>query len=133
MVSEKGVKKGGVRKTVKKNQKKRRADYEFPYLEPSVALISRKEETEDVASYMNKLPKEAKEWMNQFMKEEVNADLRNARFNLEKSDTKKIYDRNNARNRCDPRQNNVFVDQVPDLNALEQLLHPEEPNEEEFI
>lgn len=63
-------KRGGVRKKANGKQKRaRRSDFEFPALEPSVALHSRRSEVEDVASYAHKLNHEEKAWLNQFMKE----------------------------------------------------------------
>lgn len=59
-----------MRKKASANQKNpRRSDFEYPSLEPSVALHSRRQEVEDVASYAHKLSPEEKAWMNQFMKE----------------------------------------------------------------
>lgn len=83
-----------------KQRKLRRSDFDYPYLEPSVALLKRKEEVEDVASYIHNCPPEAKEWMNQYMKEYNDADLTDAKFHISKEDRKKCFDKNNARNRC---------------------------------
>ena len=94
-------KRGGVRKKGSPKQKKlRRSDFENPYLEPSVALLKRKEEVEDVASYAHKLSAEDRAWLNQFMKEYNDADLTNAKFHITAEERKKCFDKNNARNRC---------------------------------
>lgn len=80
----------------------RRADFEFPYLEPSVALKTRVDETADVASYVNQLSKDEKAWMNQFMKEYNDCSLKEgeAMFHITPAERKICTDRNNARNRC---------------------------------
>jgi hypothetical protein len=92
-----------VRKKAARNQKRpRRADFEFPYLEPSVSLKTRVEETTDVASYAGKLNAEEKAWMNQFMKEYNDCSLKEgeAVFHTTAAERKICTDRNNARNRC---------------------------------
>lgn len=102
MSSEKrGKKRGGVRKKPAGNQKRpRRSDFDYPYLEPSVSLLKRREEVEDVASYAHKLNDEEKAWMNQFMKEYNDADTKNAVFHTDAKTRKICNDKNNARNRC---------------------------------
>lgn len=123
-------KRGGVRKKASGKQKRpRRSDFEFQYLEPSVALLRRRQEVEDVASYVHKLSPEEKAWMNQFMKEYNDAGVdENSIFHskdeiLKDKDGNVIMttnnwgvvtdksvpltsyklctDRNNSRNRCD--------------------------------
>ena len=65
-------KRGGVRKKAAAGQKKqRRSDFAYPYLEPTVSLVKRRQEVEDVASYAHLLNDEEKAWMNQFMKEHI--------------------------------------------------------------
>lgn len=102
-----GKKRGGVRKKSNVKQKTtRRGDFEFPSLEPSVALLSRRQEVEDVASYAHKLSKEEKAWLNQFMKEYNEASVGSEEeptglFHRSTEDRKICTDRNNARNRCD--------------------------------
>ena len=107
MASEKqGKKRGGVRKKGSPNQKNpRRSNFEYPSLEPSVALHSRREAVEDVASYAHKLNKEDKAWLNQFMKEYNEASVGSEEeptgiFHVSKEDRKICTDKNNARNRC---------------------------------
>jgi hypothetical protein len=96
-----GKKRGGVRKKASGNQKRpRRSDFEYPYLEPTVAMLKRKEEVEDVASYAHKLSPEEKAWMNQFMKEYNDAHTKDAVFHKTASERKICNDKNNARNRC---------------------------------
>jgi hypothetical protein len=96
-----------VRKKASGKQKNpRRSDFEFPCLEPSVALHTRREEVEDVASYAHKLNREEKAWLNQFMKEYNEASVGSEEeptgmFHVSKEDRKICTDRNNARNRCD--------------------------------
>lgn len=90
-----------MRKKANPNQKKpRRSDFEYPYLEPSVALLKRRDEVEDVASYAHKLSPEEKAWMNQFMKEYNDADTKHAVFHTDAKTRKICNDKNNARNRC---------------------------------
>lgn len=100
-------KRGGVRKKASGTHKNpKRSNFEFPCLEPSVALHSRREAVEDVASYAHKLNKEDKAWLNQFMKEYNEASVGSEEnptgvFHTSKEDRKLCTDRNNARNRCD--------------------------------
>lgn len=92
---------GGVRKAGAKGQKKaRRSDFDYPYLEPSVSLLKRRDEVEDVASYAHKLSTEEKAWMNQFMKEYNDASTKDAVFHTDAKTRKICNDKNNARNRC---------------------------------
>jgi hypothetical protein len=96
-----GKKRGGVRKkATSRHKKQRRSDFDYPYLEPSVSLVKRREEVQDVASYAHLLNDEEKAWMNQFMKEYNDADTKNGVFHKTASERKICNDRNNARNRC---------------------------------
>lgn len=100
-----GLKRGGVRKKGNNKGKSKRADYEFPCLEPSVALARRKDAVEDVASYVNQLNHSEKVWMNQFMKEYNEAsvgseEVPTGTFHITKKDRKLCTDMNNSRNRC---------------------------------
>jgi hypothetical protein len=74
----------------------------YPAIEPCVNLKTRKEAIEDVKSYFHKLSPEEKKWMNAFMEEENNANFNHTgpKINKTKEEKKKIYNRNNARNRC---------------------------------
>lgn len=87
---------------VAKKKKTRRSQFKYPAVEPSVNLITRKEEIEDVKSYFNQLSEEEKEWMNSFMEEETCANFNHngPKINKTKKEKKRIYDKNNARNRC---------------------------------
>lgn len=125
-------KRGGVRKTAPKGQKyTKRSRVKYPYLDPNNSLLIRKEETEDVASYTAQLNDSEKEWMNQFMKEYVNADTTNAQFHTTQEERKICYDKNNARNRCwyskETAQNRLNL--VGTDRELEVLLYGEQ-NEE---
>lgn len=53
-----------------------------------------------MASYIHKCPKEARDWMNQYMKEYNDADLTDAVFHITPEERKICFDKNNARNRC---------------------------------
>lgn len=83
-----------------KQKRARRSDFEFPYLEPSVAMHKRREAVEDVASYAGQLNLDEKAWMNQFMKEYNDADTKDAIFHTTAETRKICNDKNNARNRC---------------------------------
>lgn len=105
-----------------KKKKTRRSQYKYPAVESSVNLITRKEEIEDVKSYFNQLNDEEKAWMNSFMEEEVCANFNHGgkKINKSKKDRKKVYDKNNARNRCIYTRENAqsklkFVEKVEDL------------------
>lgn len=71
-------------------------------MEKSVNLKTRREEIEDVASYFDKLSPAEKDWMNSFVEEEINANFKHSgpKLNKSKADKKRVYNRNNARNRC---------------------------------
>lgn len=105
----------GKKADVKK--KTRRSSYKYPALESSVNLLTRKDEIEDVKSYSNQIPDEMvetvladgtiklmnpREWLNAFVEEEVCSNLthKGTKINKSKKDKKRIYDKNNARNRC---------------------------------
>lgn len=110
------------------NKRPRRADFAYPYLEPSVALKTRVEETADVASYANKLSPDEKAWMNQFMKEYVNADTSKPVFHTTAAEKKICNDKNNARNRCwyTDEQANNRLNLVESDAEMERLLHGQE-------
>jgi hypothetical protein len=80
----------------------KRNSFQYPALEPSVNLKTRQEAIEDVKSYFHKLSPEEKKWMNAFMEEENNANFNHSgpKLNKTRDEKKKIYNRNNARNRC---------------------------------
>ena len=91
-------------KNTKNGAKKpsRRSQLQYPALEPSVNLKTRQEAIEDVKSYFHKLSPEDKDWMNRYMEEENNANFNHGGPILNKSreEKKRIYNKNNARNRC---------------------------------
>lgn len=88
----------------KKSTKKRnrRESYEYPAIEKSVNLKSRQEEIEDIASYFHTLPPEAKDWLNRYTEESVNANFNHGGeiIHKKRKQKKECFDRNNARNRC---------------------------------
>tara|TARA_R100001086_G_scaffold249698_1_gene190431 strand:+ start:4997 stop:5275 length:279 start_codon:yes stop_codon:yes gene_type:complete len=49
---------------------------------------------------MRPLTEEEKDWLDQFYKETVNANFKNAELITDKEEQRKIYGENNARNRC---------------------------------
>lgn len=81
--------------------KNRRNSKKYPAIDVSLNLKTRYEEISDIASYFNKLPKEAKEWMHSFTEEWVNAkfDHKGQKIHKEVEQKRQIYNRNNARNR----------------------------------
>lgn len=90
------------KKQLKEPTKNKRSSYYYPALVPNVNLKTRQEAINDVRSYFDKLSPEEKEWMNSFMEEENNANFnhKGPKLNTTKEEKKKIYNRNNARNRC---------------------------------
>lgn len=129
------LKRGGVRKKSSNTKQKRprRADFEYPYLEPSVSLLKRSQETEDLASYTDQLNSEEKAWLNQFAKEYINADTKNGVFHKTAAEKKICNDKNNARNRCwyteEAAANRLNL--VGSDSELEQMIYGEESIEEE--
>lgn len=85
-----------------KKRKSLRSKSKYPALEVKFSLKSRTELVD--YDYVGKLSEEEKKWLNDFTSEEihasVNRDGRKNRFNKKKKDIKKVYDANNARNRC---------------------------------
>lgn len=80
----------------------RRSRYKYPALEKTVNLKTRQEEIDDIKSYFNKLSPSEKEWINRYAEEEIHANLTHdgPKLNKSKKDKKRIYNKNNARNRC---------------------------------
>jgi len=89
-----------MRKKTKKKPNKR-SQAEFPGLNPKLNLKSRQEEIEDVASYAHTLSDKDKAWLNSYIEEEVNANFKHSgkKLNKSKKNKKRIYNKNNARNR----------------------------------
>ena len=87
-----------------RKKKSGRSGMKYPALDPKVNLKSRYDEIEDLASYANTLPEEAKAWLNAFSQEEICANFNHNGPKLnDQSDAKvrsRIYNRNNERNRC---------------------------------
>lgn len=106
-------------------KKNRRDGYTCPALEKSVNLKTRQEEIEDINTYFDSLPEDAKKWMNSYVEEEVHANLKHKgqKLNKTKADKKRIYNKNNARNRCiytkEKAQNKLkFVEKLEDFEEL---------------
>mgnify|MGYP003333179129 FL=1 len=81
--------------------KNRRNAKKYPAVDVRLNLKTRYEEIADIASYFDKLPKEAKDWMHSFTEEWVNAkfDHKGKKIHKEVEQKRAIYNRNNARNR----------------------------------
>lgn len=129
-------KRGGVRKKSPGKVKKiRRSDFKYPYLEPSVSLLKRSEETEDLASYANQLNDEEKAWLNQFAKEYINADTKDAKFHKTAQERKICNDKNNARNRCwyteEAAANRLNL--IGSDSEMEQIIYGDQEVEEDFV
>lgn len=120
-------------KNTKKGQSKR-SRTKYPDLNPSVNIKMRKEEIEDMASYLDQLNEKEKAWLNQFAKEYVNANLKNAKFHKSKKMKKDCYDRNNARNRCVLTRAKAAGQMIDyDLTAYNKKLQEEEQIEDELL
>lgn len=95
----------------------RRKRYKYPALEKSQNLLTRQDELDDILSYSKDVPDQMteviladgttkmmnpKEWLNRFVEEEVHADFQHGGqiLNRSKKDKKRVYNKNNARNRC---------------------------------
>lgn len=87
-----------------KKPKTTRSQLKYPALSPSHNLRNRYDEIDDMASYMNQLNDEEKEWLNAFAQEEVCANFNHGGPKInDASDPavrSRIYNRNNQRNRC---------------------------------
>jgi hypothetical protein len=84
-----------VKKEKTRKSQTRREKSEYPYLDPALNLKTRFEEIEDLASYADSLPEDAKKWLNEFSKNYICASIDKTH-----DDAKEVYSRNNARNRC---------------------------------
>lgn len=127
-----GKKRGGVRKKAQTAKRPRRANYEFPALEPDAVMKRRLDDVLDVQEYVHKLSPEEKAWMNQFMLEYNEAVTKNAVFHTTAEDRKICNDRNNARNRCDYTMSKA-MDMLNYLESdyeLEKILHTDIEEEE---
>lgn len=81
-------------------KKTKRSRSKYPSFKPTLNLKTRFEEINDI-DYLAKLDDSAKEWLNNFNEEWINASLnhRGKKFHKTKKERKIIYDKNNARNR----------------------------------
>lgn len=79
----------------------KRKDVRFPALDPKYNLKNRFEEIQDIASYAKGLPDEAKDWLNSFTEEYVNANFthKGQKIITDPAAKRESYSRNNARNR----------------------------------
>lgn len=78
----------------------RRSRTKYPALHPNLNIKIRYDELTDI-DYIDKLNDYEKQWLNDFLEESVNANLKHKGKLLHntKELSKKCYDRNNARNR----------------------------------
>lgn len=93
-----------------KKRKTRRSKIKHPNLDRKYNIKARRDyiETDYIDGIydsngnevMRPLTDEEKEWLDQFYKETVNANLSDAKLYKDKKDRKQIYSENNARNRC---------------------------------
>lgn len=130
----------------------KRSRFKYPALEKSANLHSRQDEISDVKSYFDKLPEgmqkvtlsdgtekvmNVKEWMNNFVEEEVNADFRHPgqKINKTKKDKKRIYNKNNARNRCTYTKAKMTnkLDEKSDLLEFEDILQQNVDSEDDDV
>ena len=97
------IKKKEPKKKPKKKAKNRRNTDKFSAIKPELNLKIRRDEIEDVAEYFDKLPLEAKRWMNKFVEEYVNDKLDRDNLKNNLHNTKKLKQscdaRNNSRNK----------------------------------
>lgn len=79
----------------------RRNRKKYPAIDPTLNLKTRYEEIMDVASYFHTLPEDAKEFMHAFVEESINAKFNHKGETIytDPEDRRKIYNKNNARNR----------------------------------
>ena len=82
-----------------KKKPTKRSKAKYPALDPLLNLKSRIDLID--YDYINNLDPEAKQWLNDFTEEYINANLNHKGKKLHKSKSQKkdCYDRNNARNR----------------------------------
>ena len=84
-----------------KKKQNRRSKNKYRALRPELNLKTRFEEISDMASYVDQLNEEEKEWLNRFSEEYVCANFNHPGRKLHRSqeNRKMCTDRNNARNR----------------------------------
>ena len=90
-------------------------------------MKSRTEEIQDI-DYLHKLNDKEKAWLNNFMEEYVNANMQHEgkKFHKTKKSRKKVYDKNNARNRdaftqSKIRNNLNYYDTIHQVDGTENL------------
>lgn len=83
-----------------KRRKTLRDGLKYKNIELTVNLLSRQSELEEVLRYFHKLSEKEKIWMDKFIGEWVHAATSKADKTRLIKDTKIVFDRNNARNRC---------------------------------
>lgn len=123
-----------MKKPAKKRKQYKRDKNRFPSLVPGLNARVRRELIADI-DYIDKLNDDEKEWLNKFMSEEVNASFKNdgTDFNQTTDERKVIYDRNNARNRCQyglikaKVANTHLINYEDRLNMVEAHIHTELP------
>lgn len=98
----KKLKKPGKKRKYAKDRVNRRSLTKNSALSPTLNLKSRYEEIMDILSYANSLSEKDKEWLNAFVEEYVNANMRHKGKKLHKTKAarKVCWDKNNARNAC---------------------------------
>lgn len=115
-----------------KKQKKptKRSKAKYPALIPGLNARVRQELIADI-DYLDQLNEAETAWLNKFIAEEVNASFENdgTDLNTTQEERKKIYDRNNARNRCQyglvkaKVANTHLLNYEDKINMVEQHIH----------
>lgn len=84
----------------RKKKTNRRNSVKYPALKKQYNLLTRKDLID--FPYLDQLNDKEKEWLNKFVEEEINADFRGPGkpLNKTKKSRQRIYNANNARNRC---------------------------------
>lgn len=118
----------------KRTKPSRRSKFKYPAIEKQMNLKSRQPEIDDVKSYFDTLPDDAKEWMNRFMEEYNNANFNHGEKPLHKTKTlkKDCYNRNNRRNRCISSKEEAkgILQHFERLEDMEQKLQEKDETEE---
>lgn len=79
-------------------KRSRRSRKKYPALDKQYNLHIRGEYID--YDYLHKLDPEQLKWLNQFTEEELNANLKDAKFNKKQKDRNRVYQNNNRRNHC---------------------------------
>lgn len=121
----------------KKEKRVKRKDHKYPALIPQLNLRTRRDEIEDIYSYIHTLNDEEKEWLNKFATEEIvcsmdhegeklNTQLTNLPKGERSAEEVEVRQRlnlkNNARNRC------IYTQEAAQgtLNYIDELFNEEE-------